>query len=461
MSLLLWFDHNICYYIPRMLIIGIHPSPPEAVMLVEFRFKNFRSFKGEAVLSMLPIKAYKEHPSNLLPVAPKGTGAQGILSTAAIYGPNASGKSNILRAIDYARALILGLARPAAPGGAPAFVGSEDEPNEFCFCIVAGGARYDYELAVRGGGVVREELRTYPKGDRLVFRRSALPGGSYEVEQGSYYPGIASRLRGFSDGGPVLGLLAKYGIRECSDVYDWFSERLVVRNQAATPLSYPDVVERLRGLSSRSFERVVDALRAADLGIRGVQLAVEPLTEEEREQQRVLLEKASAVYAAITGEEPPAAAAPGEKVTFQLQHLIGGRSVGFGFDDESFGTVTMLALAADLLDAMERGQVLAIDEIERSLHPVLLRRLVGLFSDRHLNDKNAQLVFTTHSLSLMAGDLLRRDQIWFVEKSGETGESDLYSLAAFSPRKDDSVLNRYLRGAYGAVPYDGEGLIDD
>ena len=126
----------------------------------------------------------------------------------------------------------------------------------------------------------------------------------------------------------------------------------------------------------------------------------------------------------------------------------------------SFGTVTLLSLAADLLDAMERGQVLAIDEIERSLHPVLLRRLVALFSDREPNDRGAQLIFTTHDLSLMAGDVLRRDQVWFVEKDDETGESELYSLASFSPRKDDSVLNRYLRGAYGAVPYDGGGVVN-
>lgn len=430
-------------------------------MLLEFRFNNYRSFKGEAVLSMLPVKAYKEHPENLAPVSPKGTDSPGVLSAAAVYGPNASGKSNILRAIEYARACVLGAVPPDASGASRAFIGNEGEPSEFCFCLIASGTRYDYKLSIGEGRVVFEELRAYPKGDRLVFRRRALPDGGYAVEQGSYYPGIVSRLRGFGGEGSVLGLLAKYGVRECKEVYNWFSDKLVIRNQASEPLNYLGAIDRLRRLSSRSFERVIDALRAADLGIRGVQLAVEPLTEEEREQQRVLLEKASAVYAAITGEEPPAdLPGPGEKVTFQLQHLIGGRSVGFGFDDESFGTVTMLALAADLLDAMERGQVLAIDEIERSLHPVLLRRLVGLFFDRQLNDKGAQLIFTTHDLSLMAGDILRRDQIWFVEKDGETGTSDLYSLAAFSPRKDDSVLNRYLRGAYGAVPYDGEGLSD-
>ena len=158
-------------------------------MLVDFSFRNFRSFRGEAALSMLPVKAYKEHPDNLIPVAPRGTDAPGVLSAAAIYGPNASGKSNVLRALDYARGYVLGTLRPEAPGASQPFVGSGDEASEFGFCVVARGARYDYTLEVKGGRALSEELRTYPKGDRLVFRRTATPGGGHEVEQGSYYPG--------------------------------------------------------------------------------------------------------------------------------------------------------------------------------------------------------------------------------------------------------------------------------
>ena len=118
----------------------------------------------------------------------------------------------------------------------------------------------------------------------------------------------------------------------------------------------------------------------------------------------------------------------------------------------------MLNLAVDFLDAIATGKTLVLDEAERSLHPILLRNLVSLFFDRKLNSRNAQLIFTTHDLSIMDGDFMRRDQFWFVEKGGREGASELYPLSAYSPRKDDNILNRYLYGAYGAVPFIEEVL---
>ena len=115
--------------------------------------------------------------------------------------------------------------------------------------------------------------------------------------------------------------------------------------------------------------------------------------------------------------------------------------------------MTMLDLAIDFIGAIDSGRTLFVDEVERSLHPVLLESLVGLFSDPALNDKGAQLVFTTHDLSFLRNGRLRRDQIWFVEKDPQTGASETYPLSSFSPRKDESLVNRYLYGAYGAVPY--------
>ena len=137
----------------------------------------------------------------------------------------------------------------------------------------------------------------------------------------------------------------------------------------------------------------------------------------------------------------------------QFRPEIGGRSVGFGLDDESLGTRTMLDLAVDFIDAIDAGRTLFVDEVERSLHPMPLESLVALFFDPGLNEHGAQLVFTTNELLFLKNDGLRRDQIWFIEKDPQSGSSDIYPLSSFSPRKDESLINRYLHGAYGAVPY--------
>lgn len=429
-------------------------------MLLDFRCKNFRSFKDEASLSMLPIKAYKEHADNVVPAHLAGESAGGVLSSAVIMGTNASGKTNLLRAVDFARGMVLGAFHPSRLVKRPNFVGCE-RPTSFDFSFVHGGLRFDYGLSFDAIGVVDEELRVRPKGERLVFRRSRAADGSYNVKQGSKYTGISTRLRGYEDRGPVLGMLSKYGIDACEQAYDWFEAGLVIMNRDA-PIDYGFLVSKLARLQEGQFKQAITAIESADLGIVDAQIAVDDMTEEDRALQQIGLDKLKAVLEALTGGEAAAPPIPDKKVALQFRHVIDGRGVGFGLEDESLGTVTMLDLAADMLDALANGKTLFVDEAERSLHPVLLKNLVGLFSNRELNKTGAQLVFTTHDLSFLSNGLLRRDQIWFVQKDMATGASELYPLSSFSPRKDESLINRYLYGAYGAVPFvELDGVLSD
>ncbi|MGN0077717.1 MAG: ATP/GTP-binding protein [Coriobacteriales bacterium] len=419
-------------------------------MLLSFRCENFRSFKEEAFLSMLPVNAYKEHPENLAPIRPLGANADGVLSTAAIYGANASGKTNLLKAIDFSRCVVLGLISPGSPEWSQSFIGN-DSPTCFEYSIITNGVRYTYFFSIDSNGIVEEELRARPKGERLVFRR-ALGEDGYSVTQGSSYAGIKSKLKGFLDKGPVLKLLSSYGLPDCSAVFSWFEDGISIINRVR-PVQFTEILEKLKNLDEESFQKVIKAVGAADLGITGAQLTVSELTDREREQQRIATDKIKAIYEALTGQGMENVPSSNQKITFQFQHVIDGRKVGFGFEDESTGTLTMLNLAADFIDAIACGKTLFVDEIERSLHPLLLKALVGLFLDRKLNTRNAQLVFTTHDLSFLDNDMLRRDQIWFVEKNIESGGSELYPLSSYSPRKDDNILNRYLYGAYGALPF--------
>lgn len=420
-------------------------------MLLEFRFENFRSFKEAATLSMLPVNSYKEREENVYGVDIPGTGASGVLTAAAIYGGNASGKTNLLRAVHFSRNIVLGIEHPARLARPQRFVGSA-EPSHFGYTFYSGGTRFEYDFSLDDAGVVEEELRIRPKAERLVFRRKRLGDGSYEIKQGSMYSGVKARLRGYADGGLILGLLASYGIEPCVAAMDWFRQGLVVANREQ-PTPDAAIIEKLASLDHEKFERVIRAISSADLGIVGVQLDVDDMSEAEKVAQRESADKLAAVLEALTGQRPSGVETPDKKATLQFRHVIGGRGVGFGLDDESLGTMTMLDLAVDFIDAIDSGRTLFVDEVERSLHPVLLESLVGLFSDQSLNDRGAQLVFTTHDLSFLRNGSLRRDQIWFVEKGAETGVSEVYPLSCFSPRKDESLMSRYLHGAYGAVPY--------
>lgn len=427
-------------------------------MLVEFRCRNFRSFKGEASISLLPVNSYKEHPDNIIAADIPGSNTSGALSAAAIYGTNASGKTNLLRAADFARCLVLGTIHPGHLPRRENFVGNR-EPTEFRFSFMDGGDRFEYGFSFDGEGIVSEELRVRPKGERLVFRRTRTESGRYAVKQGSRYSGITAKLKGYSDNGLVLGMLSGYGVEACGRAMKWFSSEFEVVNREKPP-EYGEIIAKLANLSKDEFGKVVKAIGAADFGIAGAQLDIDDMTEDELTAQKETADKIGAVFEALTGQKATSFQIPEKKVALQFRHVIDGKGVGFGFEDESLGTVTMLDLAADFIAAIDSGKTLFVDEAERSLHPLLLKSLVRLFSDRKINVKGAQLVFTTHDLSFLSNDLLRRDQIWFVQKDAQTGASELYPLSSFSPRKDESLMNRYLYGAYGAVPFIDGGLID-
>jgi hypothetical protein len=136
----------------------------------------------------------------------------------------------------------------------------------------------------------------------------------------------------------------------------------------------------------------------------------------------------------------------------QFRHETEQGSATFEFGDESLGTQRLFALAGPVLDILKTGRILIVDELDSSLHPLLVRRLISLFHNPKINVTNAQLIFTTHDTSLLDPELLRRDQIWFVEKNREQATT-LYPFTDFSPRKREAWERGYLMGRYGALPF--------
>jgi len=127
--------------------------------------------------------------------------------------------------------------------------------------------------------------------------------------------------------------------------------------------------------------------------------------------------------------------------------------INFDFDEESEGTKRLFALVGSWIDALNNGRILIVDELDTKLHPLLMEFLIKLFHNPTQNKNDAQLIFTTHNTNLLDLDLFRRDQIWFTEKNPNFGNTDLYSLLEFSPRKDKNVRKGYLAGRYGAIPF--------
>jgi Predicted ATPases len=132
----------------------------------------------------------------------------------------------------------------------------------------------------------------------------------------------------------------------------------------------------------------------------------------------------------------------------------------FSFEnEESEGTKRMFFLIGYWIDALIHGKVLVVDEIDIKLHPLLIHFLIKLFHDSNSNTKRSQLIFTTHNTSILDLNIFRRDQIWFTERRSEELSTDIYSLAEYSPRKDQDIEKRYFTGKYGGLPFIGDGLI--
>jgi hypothetical protein len=230
--------------------------------------------------------------------------------------------------------------------------------------------------------------------------------------------------------------------------FSWITQKLIVLTVGVTwnPFLTWDL---LRDDSGRA--KVMQYMRAADVGIERLELI-----EEEIPQSSINELSPGAVRINLQVGVAPGASPPTGKI-FQVRawHKRGDskENVALDIHDESEGTRKLFEFAGGWIRALESGATLFVDELDRSLHPYMTRFLVGVFQGA-TNEKNAQLVFTTHDTTLMDAELLRRDQIWFVEKEAD-GSSKLYSLLEYRPRKDEAFERGYLKGRYGAVPLIG------
>lgn len=405
-------------------------------MLRSFRLGNHRSFADEGELLLMPAS-----PTSTNPVVP----------VTAVYGANASGKSNLIDALLFMRDAVLhSFGRWEVDGGVPRKpfrLGNVDDLSLYVVELVAQGVPYTYGLTVDDEAVREEWLYSYPeKRRRKIFERDG--------EQITFGSTVSGDLRAkfelleqlIRPNALFLSGCANTRLDVVMPVFHWFQSDLLIRR-----LDDPGRGEKLARRVQRFIQRSPDErdkflslLRAADVAITDVQL--EEVDDPRRRGQASLAEFMDDRRSRELLMDPNRT---------ELKFVHGALSEPLGIEDESAGTRNWLDLLPTVLGALESGQTVVVDEIDASLHPLLTAQLIGLFQDEQVNQHQAQLIFTTHDTSLLGNmlgdDVLTRDQVWFVEK-GETGASSVYALSDFKPRKDQNTERRYLGGNYGAVP---------
>jgi AAA15 family ATPase/GTPase len=413
-------------------------------MLVEFRVKNFRSLRDEQVLSLVASTDKSLLDTHALDTGLKA--APHLLKSAVVYGANASGKSNLIKALQYMRGVVLESAalQPGQtfdrlqPFKLDATSGSL--PTQFELTFILDGVRYQYGFAMNAQRIVSEQLLVYKafKPQRWFERHFDAETGKDVYEFGPGLKGAKNLWEGATRPNALfLSVAVQLNSDALRPVFDWFAHRLVIFNEQS-PLSPHFSVQMLKQEAQRHAIR--EFLRAADTSIADIEVATKQAMVHNLH------------FDLATGKRKETASEQAvDEVKFH--HVTEHGKAVFDLTDESSGTRNLLFLTGPILDILGKGLTLVIDELDTSLHTLLVQALVRLFHRPEVNTGGAQIVFTTHDTSLLdAYGLFRRDQVWFVEKRPDQSSS-LYPLLDFSPRKNEALERGYLQGRYGALPF--------
>ncbi|NOZ10065.1 MAG: ATP-binding protein [Gammaproteobacteria bacterium] len=419
-------------------------------MLIEFSATNYRSIREKQALSLVAAPSPDLKEQNTFDSGVRAVPR--LLRSVVMFGPNAGGKSNIVQAMDFMRDFVLTSASGTQEGERiPVTPYRLDElsrqaPSEFEVLFVEDGIRYQYGFSVSQERIEHEWLLAYPTGKaQRWFERAFNP----DTKEDEWYfgPSLKGRTQVIKDATRVNALFLSTAVQlnneQLRPVFHWFNDRLaVIRSHGRFPSSFRNfTVEQCKEEASR--KRIMEFLQEADLGIDDLKLETHILKEDDLPDglPSGLKEQAQKMI----GKELV-------RPLFLHETNHAGEMEEFVLEDESDGTQNIFALAGPWLDVLQQGMVLVIDELDTSLHPKMVRFLVGLLHNSKTNQNNAQLVGTSHDVTLMEGDLFRRDQIWFVEKDPSRA-TRLVPLSDFSPRKGEAIMKGYLRGRYGALPY--------
>jgi AAA15 family ATPase/GTPase len=411
-------------------------------MLIEFSVTNFRSFRERQTLSMVASRLSEHAETHSFDSGL--VGFDRLLATTVLYGPNASGKTNLMRALQTMQQAVINPAMPnlALKSWRMPFkldATSQVAPTAFEITFIQNDVRYEYGFEVDGERIVSEWLIEYvnPRGRTLFERTYNLEKKDYDWQFSTFLKGQRTVWKETTRPNALfLSVAVQLNSHQLAPIFQWFSTKLSVivaptlLNVSLTPklLEQPDGKAKLLSL-----------LQEADFNISDVKVVRQQITPG-----TVVMPGAMVVEQGPEGTWAT-------HVTFSHSNVDGGEPVAFDYSEESHGTQVLFQAAGAWLNVLEKGEVILFDELETSLHPLLIRYFVEQFHSTSSNPRHAQLIFSTHNTSLLDMDLFRRDQIWFVER-GRKSASRLYPLTKFKPRQGEALERGYLRGRYGALP---------
>lgn len=402
-------------------------------MLLRFAVANHRSIRDRQELSLVA-SSLSDRRDGLVSSALSPSG--GVLPAIVIYGANASGKSNLVDALRTMREMILRSYHDAPAGGVSARHPyrlddvSESAPSCFEADFVLEGVRHHYGFNAANKAFAAEWLQDYPAGRRrMLFERQ---GGDFEF--GRSLKGrnrvIADLTR---DNCLFLSAAAQNGHQKLTSVHGYFAH---INGVVGTVFSGSQAATAASGELDG---RILKFLDEIDSGIVGHRVLEAALGEEGRQ----LVSK----LAKLGVETPP------EQVSLlELAHSgANGKDVYFEFENESAGTRRLVVVLAHAFASLDTGTPLVVDELDASLHTAASQALLALFSTPETNPHGAQLIATVHDTNLLDVPILRRDQVWFAEKS-QQGATRIFPLTDIRTRKGDNLRRGYLQRRYGAAP---------
>ena len=426
------------------------------IMLIGFSVGNYKSFKETVTLSMVASSITEEdrelNENNVFPINDKLS----LLKSAAIYGANASGKSNLIAAINFMKWFVLNSSKETQVSEAidiEAFrlsTDTEKEPSFFEIVFLLEGKTFRYGFEVNAQEVVSEWLfQADDSEEKVLFERDFDNFILNDFPEGQ---GISDKTR---SNALFISVVAQFNGKVSGKILLWFSKTLQLISGLQDTQYRKETLESFENAGHR--HDIIEFLKKLDLGILDIfdsKFHIPPGPAV------FSISNNTAKYGGSYGSLYPNS----ETQTTVYVHTVhpkydadGKQTSTVLFDiekHESEGTNKLFALAGILLDTLRTGKILLIDELDARLHPLITRELICLFNSNETNPHNAQLIFTTHDTNLLSSKTFRKDQIWFTEKDNK-GATDLYSLVEYKVGKDASFERDYIIGKYGAIPFIG------
>lgn len=421
-------------------------------MLLRFGASNYRSIKDYQELSLVAssLKDLKVHLCESEGFKEK------ILPAIAIYGANASGKTNILKALNF---MVSGILKSHLTGrveggiSRPFFKLSQrykELPSKFDCDFIHNKVRYHFGYIVDNHRILEEWLYAYPHGTRQVWYHRKHD--SSEMYFGKFLKGKNRVIEELTrDNSLFISVAAQYNHEQLSEVYKFFKENLIFSFNNFGTLS-----ESSKYISDECLkDRIISFVRQADTGITSAKVVKVEVPEHIKDFDS----KLNTLISEFTDTNKVKV-----KTNIDANQIIfahrgeDGDDIFLDINTESRGTIALIKMLGPIFDSLSAGKTIIIDELDTSMHSLLSRKLIELFNSNFTNTNCAQIVFSTHDTSILSREVLRRDEIWFTEKNSE-GATEIYSLADIKSRQSDNFENGYLQGRYGGIPFLGN--VDD